>query len=58
MLEVAKRGRVTMLRGGYYIIPEPALQFLADEGYAYRLLEMMNHDDVVQALRNCLANPV
>ena len=53
-----QRGRITTFRDRVFIVPEPALEWLAAEKVPYQLLQTMNHDDVVQALRNTLAHPV
>ena len=53
-----QRGKVVGLRDQVFIVPAPALEWLTSERLPYKLLEMMNQDDVVQALRNNLAHPV
>ncbi len=53
-----QRGRVTVLRDQVFIVPAPALEWLASEQLPYTLLQMMNQDDVVQTLRDNLAHPV
>jgi len=52
------RGRVTVLRDHVMIVPEPALDWLRSESLSYRLLSLLNQDDVVQTLRDNLADPV
>ena len=56
--EISARGRVVALRGDYFIVPEPAIQWLDLNQYSYHLVEWLNWDDVVQTLRNLLAQPV
>ena len=53
-----QRARVVALKGGIFIVPNPALEWLASQNIAYTLLESLNQDDVVQALRNTLAHSV
>ncbi len=53
-----QRGKVVGLRDQVFIVPEPALEWLAAEGLPYKLIEMVNQDDVVQTLRNNLAQAV
>ena len=53
-----QRGRVTVLRDQVFIVPAPALEWLASEQLPYALLQTMNQHDVVQTLRDNLASPV
>ena len=53
-----QRGKIVGLRDQVFIVPVEALEWLTSEQLPYKLLEMMNHDDVVQTLRNNLAHPV
>ena len=53
-----QRGRVTVLRDQIFIVPAPALDWLAAEKLPYKLIRAMNYDDVVQTLRDNLAHPV
>jgi hypothetical protein len=53
-----QRGRVIGLRDHVFIVPAPALDWLAEEHLPYSLIEMLNHDDVVQTLRDNLAHAV
>jgi hypothetical protein len=55
---LATRMRVTVLRDESFIVPEAGLEWLRSEGLSYQLVEWMNQDDVVQALRDNLAHPV
>ena len=56
--EMAKRGKVISLAHDQFIVPEPALTWLKDHGIAPTILERLNQDDVVQALRDSLTHPV
>lgn len=53
-----QRGRVTVLRDQVFIVPAPALEWLASEKLPHTLIQTMNEDDVVQTLRDNLAHPV
>ena len=53
-----QRARVVVLRGGNFIVPEPALEWLASQNIPYTMLESLNQDDVLQTLRTTLAHPV
>jgi len=53
-----QRGRITGLRDGSFIVPAPALDWLNEERIAYKVLQMLNQDDVLQTLRDYLAHPV
>jgi hypothetical protein len=55
---LATRMRVTVLRDESFIVPEAGLEWLRSEGVSYQLLEWVNQDDVIQALRDNLAHPV
>ena len=55
---LATRMRVTVLRDESFIVPEVGLEWLRSQGLSYQLLEWLNQDDVVQALRDNLAHPV
>jgi hypothetical protein len=58
LVGMARRGRIVGLRAHAFIVPEPALQWLLENSFAYKLIEWMNQDDVLQTLRNNLAHPV
>ena len=58
LVEMAQRGRVVGLRDHLFIVPEPALDWLAENSLPYKLITWLNHDDVVQTLRNNLAHAV
>jgi hypothetical protein len=53
-----QRGRVTLLRDHVFIVPVPALEWLQSEQVPFTLLTDLHQDDVVQALRDNLADPV
>lgn len=55
---LSKRAKVVALRGGIFIVPDPALDWLTAQNIPYILIEALNQDDVIQALRNTLAHPV
>ncbi|MEK7686297.1 MAG: hypothetical protein AAB466_12835 [Verrucomicrobiota bacterium] len=57
LVGMALRGRVVGLRDHVFIVPEPALSWLAENSLPYKLVEFLNQDDVVQTLRNNLAHP-
>ena len=52
------RAKVVALRGSCFIVPEPALEWLAAQGIPYIMLESLNQDDVLHTLRNTPAHPV
>jgi hypothetical protein len=58
LVGIGKQSRIVGLRGGAYIVPEPALGWLRENSYNYELLDWLNQDDLVQTLRNNLAHPV
>ena len=58
LVGMAQRGRVVGLRDHVFIVPEPALGWLAENPLPYKLVEWLNQDDVVQTLRNILAHSV
>jgi len=53
-----QRGKIVGLRDQVFIVPAQALDWLVSEQLPYKLIKMMNQDDVVQTLRNNLAQPV
>jgi len=55
---IMQRGRITGLRDGTFIVPSPALDWLKEQKIAYKLVKTLNHDDVVQTLRDHLTHPV
>jgi len=55
---IMQRGRITGLRDGSFIVPTPALDWLNEQGIPFKLVQRLNHDDVVQTLRDHLAHPV
>ena len=58
LVGMAQQGRVIGLREQTFIVPEPALGWLAEKSLPYKLVEWMNQDDVVQTLRDHLAHSV
>ncbi len=55
---LASRMRVTVLADESFIVPQSGLDWLESEGLPFQLVEWMNQDDVLQALRDNLAHPV
>jgi len=55
---IMQRGRITGLRDGTFIVPEPALAWLDSQQIPYKVVQHLNQDDVVQTLRDHLAHPV
>ncbi len=53
-----QRCKVTVLRDHSFIVPEPVLAWLDGAGIAFKLVEQLNQDNVVQTLRDHLAHPV
>jgi hypothetical protein len=55
---IMQRGRITGLRDGTFIVPEPALTWLDTEEIPYKIVQKLNHDDVVQTLRDPLTHAI
>ena len=55
---IMQRGRITGLRDGSFIVPAPALDWLTENNISYQLVETLNQDDVLQAIRDNLAHTV
>jgi len=55
---LASRMRITVLADESFIVPEAGVEWLRAEGLAFQILEWVNQDNVIQALRDNLANPV
>ena len=55
---IMQRGRITGLRDATFFVPDPALQWLDSEQIPYKIVQKLNHDDVVQKLRDTLAHAV
>ena len=55
---IMQRGRITGLRDGSFIVPAPALDWLNEQRIAYKVVQLLNQDDVFQTLRDYLAHPV
>jgi len=53
-----RRAKVVALRDGVFIVPAPALECLASEEIPFTMLQSLNQDDVIQALRDPLAHAV
>ena len=56
--ELMQRAKVVVLREGTFIVPEATLEWLTAQQVAYTVVQRLNQDDVLQALRNTLAHPV
>jgi hypothetical protein len=50
--------RITVLVNESFIVPEAGLEWLRAEGLTFQILEWVNQDNVIQALRDNLAHPV
>ena len=55
---IMQRGRITGLRDGSFIVPALALDWLNEQRIAYKVVQLLNQDDVLQTLRDYLAHPV
>jgi len=55
---LASRMRITVLADESFIVPESAIQWLTSEKLPFRIVEWVNQDYVVQALRDTLAHQV
>jgi len=55
---IMQRGRITGLRDGSFIVPAPALDWLTQNNIPFRMVETLNQDDVLEAIRDNLAHPV
>lgn len=53
-----RRAKVVALKGGVFIVPELALEWLKAEKITYTLLDVLNQEDVIQTLRNTVAHTV
>jgi hypothetical protein len=53
-----QRGKITVLRDHSFIVPAPALDWLNAEKIPFKLRETLNHDNVLQTLRDHLAHAV
>ena len=58
LVGLMRRGKVTCLRDGTFILPLPALKWLEENRIAHSVLQELNQDDVTQTLRDLLAHPV
>ncbi len=57
LVGLMRRGKVTCLRDGTFILPQPALKWLDEHRIPHTVVQELNHDDVTQALRDLLAHP-
>ena len=55
---LASRMRITVMADESFIVPEAGVEWLRAEGLAFQILEWVNQDNVIQALRDNLAHPV
>ena len=55
---LASRMRITVLADESFIVPEAGIQWLTSEKLPFQIIEWVNQDYVVQALRDNLAHPV
>lgn len=55
---LAMRMRITVLADESFIVPEAGIEWLKSEGLPFQILEWVNQDHVLQALRDNLAHPV
>ena len=55
MVELARRGRIDCYPGDVYMVPEPALQLLADLGITYQELGRGGFDYAQKTLRDAYA---
>ncbi len=55
---IMQRGRITGLADGTFIVTEPALAWLNVELIPCKIVQKLNHDDVVQTLRDTFAHAV
>ena len=57
LVGLMRRGKVTCLRDGTFILPLPALKWLKERRIPHSVVQELNQDDVTQALRDLLAHP-
>ena len=55
---LAMRMRITVLADESFIVPEAGIEWLRAEGLPFQLVEWVNQDYVLQALRDNLTHPV
>jgi hypothetical protein len=58
LVGLATRMRITVLADESFVVPEAGLEWLSSEGLTLEILGWMNQDNVVQALRDNLADRV
>jgi hypothetical protein len=51
-----RRGRVTCLRNGTFILPWPALEWLQENKIPHNVLQQLSQDNVTQTLRDLLVH--
>jgi len=55
---LASRMKITVLADESFIVPESGVDWLKSEKLPFQIVEWVNQDHVVQALRDNLAHPV
>ena len=55
---LASRMRITVLADESFIVSEAGVEWLKSEQLPFQIIEWVNQDHVVQALRDNLAHPV
>lgn len=55
---LASRMQITVLADESFIVPEAGLEWLKGDGVPFQILEWVNQDHVLQALRDNLAHSV
>jgi hypothetical protein len=55
LMEMTRHGRIDYYGDNTYVVPEPALQLLADLGITYREIERFGRDRAEKMLRDTLA---
>ena len=55
---LASRMKITVLADESFIVPEAGIDWLKAEQLPFQIMEWVNQDHVVQALRDNLAHPV
>jgi hypothetical protein len=58
LVGLATRMRITVLADESFVVPEAGLEWLKSEDLRFEILDWMNQDNVLQALRDNLAHPV
>jgi len=55
LVEMSGRGRIDCYAGDIYVVPEPALQLLAELGIGFEELDRFGRDQAEKMLRDTLA---